>query len=553
MELFNSVLLQMKKFQNYWFFSQMCKYKDYLALIFLNIFTHYLFIGYFKFVTDDWPQVVYSDIAVYPLNHLLFESQRTGQFVLTKIVVDVLGDSVLGYQIINLISTTILLLFVYLILKELLKNILLNPTPFAFMGAVLFCILFNKDELYPWSAIFYDSIAFVLYFGSFYFYLQSAKKWYYLYVSWLFFAVAIFIYEIGVLLPFIYIFYAVIQQKDWKKALFFFIPPMVYYLVRITNWFGYGWIYIDRHQNYFSLQFLSMFVNNCIHNLMASIGITIINPFYAVLGLAELNVIILFMLLILDFVISWMIVNYFICSLTKNAVSINYDKKSFQMILFCLIGLCLSYITISAHGIVQPRYLLFIDFFAILLLVILILPLVTNRKFVPALIVIITVCLLINQGLYVNWIVDGEIQDSVNKAIFSHADEISDDQYFFINSSDLFRSKPNYAFNIGPNYSLIFNQNSNEVYYPYLNSVGLARWAVLAMMRGAKINESSTTLIYGDDANVFVEEKDGILKYKEAYSGKYFLINKSDCFEGNSSNLLTNFDIQMKANWLFRQ
>jgi hypothetical protein len=542
----------MKKIQNCWFFSQLCKYKDYLALIFLNIFTNYLFIGYFKFVSDDWPQLVYSDIAIYPLSHLFLESQRTGQFVLTKIFFDTLGESAFGYHLVNLITTTVLLILVYLILKELLKILFLNPTRLAFMGAVFFCILFNKDELYSWAALFYDNIAFALYLASFYLFIQSAKRWYYFYVSWLLFAIAIFIYEIGVLLPVAYIFYALIEQKNCRNVSFFIIPPIAYMLIRLTNWFGYGWMYINRYQNYFSLNFLSTFIDTCIHNVIASIGITTINLFYAVLGLLKLNVIFLCILLILDLIVAGIIVSYFICPLT-NSVSKNYERKFIQIILFCLIGLAFSYITISAHGIVRPRYLLFIDFFVILLLIILINPLIKTQKHAVILIAIITMCLLINQGLYTNWVISGEIQDSVNKAIFSHASDISKGDYFFVNSSDLFRNNPNYVFNIGSKFSLIVNQNSNQVYYPYLNAEGLAGWSVGAMMRGAQINQTSTTLIYGDEGNVFVSSENGKITYKNSITGNYYTIKQSEYYEGNSSNLLVTYENQRKSNWIFNE
>jgi len=546
------VLSNVKKIQNCNFFLQICKYKNCLALIFLNFFTHYLFIGYFKFVSDDWPQMVYSDLTIYSLKHLFFESQRPGQYILIKFFVDAFGSFALGYHLVNLITTTILLILVYLVLKEILKILLLNPTPYAFIGAVLFCIIFNKDELYSWANLFYDNIAFVLYFGSFYLFLISAKKWYYSYLSWIFYALAVFIYEVGVLLPIVYIFYNLIQKKDCKNIIFFFIPPIAYMLIKITNWFGYGWVYVNHSQHYFSLDFLSMWVNNCIHNVIASIGITVINLFYAILGLAELNIFYLFILLILDFVISFAIVNYFSSTLHDMGVSKKYNEKNIQAILFSAIGLFLSYLTISAHGIVQPRYLFFIDFFAILLIIIIIYPLIQKQKFGYLLALIIAAFLLINQGLYINWIISGDIQESVNDAIFSHAEDISEKKYFFVNSSDFSRIKPNYVFILGPNYSLLLNQNTNQVYYPYLNAEGLAEWSVSSMMRGAHINSSSTTLIYGTEGNIFVEGNKTHLKYLNTYSGTLYTISQSECFEGNSSNLLADFNGKMKSNLLFK-
>ena len=542
-----------KKNQISWSLLQLNRYIDYIILILLNTFTHFLFIGYFKFVSDDWPQIVYSDIYIYPLQHLFLESQRPGQFILTKVVVGVLGITPFGYHIMNLITTTVLLLLVFLIFKDLLKLFFNNSRPFAFLGAVLFCLLFNKDELYSWAALFYDNIAFVLYLSSFYFFIKSEKKGYNFYLSWLCYAGAVFIYEIGILLPVVYFIYSFIYQKDLKKVLFFFIPLMAYMLIRITNWFGYGWMYIDRSQNYLSLEFVSMFFNNYFHNLIGSVGITIISPFYAVLGLGKLNEFFLEVLLIIDLIISLIIIYYFICPQIKHETIEKKNKNFLQMIFFCLTGIFVAYIPISVHGIVQPRYLLFIDLFLILLFIILVTPLIAKQKHCVILIIIISGCLLINQGLYVNWIVSGEMQDSVNNALFSQADAISTKQYFFINSSDLFRSNPNYIFKITPGYSIIVNPNSKEVYYPYLNAEGLARWSVTAMMRGAKINESSTLLIYGDEGTIFVEENANSLTYKNTVTDKQYLIDKSDCFEGNSTTLLMDFNNNMKVNWLFRQ
>ena len=553
MESFKLFSIDIQKTKNSWPVSQIHKYSDYLALIILNFLTHYLFIGYFKFVSDDWSQIVYSDISIHSLHHLFFESQRTGQFVLTKIVVSIFGETAFGYHLMNFFTTTLLLLLVYTIFKDLLKHLFNNPKAVAFLGAVLFCLLFNKDELYSWATMFYDNLAYLLYFSSFYLFINSKKNSYNFYLSLVCYAGAVFIYEIGIFLPVLYCIFALMNKQNWKNTLYFLIPPAVYLIIRITNWFGYGWMYIDRTQNFLAISFISSGLDKYLHNLIASVGITIINPVFSVLGLAKLNWYILIALLIINLIISWILVKYFINPLGKKEIPEYNLKKYLNLAYFCFICILVIYIPISVHGIIQPRYLLFVDFFVVLLVILIAAPVIFGWKSSAIiLIMLFTICLMINQGLYVNSIVSGEMQDSVNKAVFSHADEISASQYFYINSSDFFQRNPNYVFNIKSDFSIVVNQHSKEVYYPYLNTEGLARWSASAMMEGARINQSSTLLIYGDEGSVFVEDNSSSLVYKNTMTGQQYRINKSECFEGNSSNLLLDFDKQMKANWLFR-
>jgi len=526
-------------------------YQDYFTLIILNIIAHYLFIGYFKFVSDDWTQLVFSNFHEYSYLHLLFESQRSGQYILMKIASDMLGGVAIWYHLLNLILSTILLLIVYETAKSLLKNLFLKPGPYAFLFACLFCLLFNKDQLYYWADLFYDNIAYILYFSSFYLYINSAKSRYYVFLSWLFYGIAVFIYEIGILLPVVFLFYEILQQKLFsKKLVWFTLPPIAYMLIRITNWFGYGWKEINHTPNYFTVHYIFYFLGNLVHDLITSFGVSIVNVGYGILGLVHLNPAVILLLILLDVIISILICKYIIKLFDSELTRVpEYKDKVLPFAIFCLIGITLSYITLAANGVILSRYLLIIDFFIVLIVLYILIRRI--KEGFTILVLVFTLCLLLNQGLSINWVISGDIQDSVNKGIAAHSTEIGQKPYFFVNASELYDKIPNYVFSIGPCFAIQLNQYSDQVYYPYLNSEGLAEWSVNSMMSGAHINTSSTLLIYGSIGNVFVSSDNGTITYINSDTGNYSTILFSQYYEGNSSNLLGVYNNRIKSNWIF--
>ncbi|WP_198324429.1 hypothetical protein [Methanoregula boonei] len=526
---------------------------DYIVLICLNILTHYLFIGSFKFVSDDWVQVVYSDFNQYSFLHLLFESQRPGQYILIKIAVDAFGSVALWYHVLNFVLSTILLLVVYITAKSLFKLFFQNPAPCALLFAACFCLLFNKDQLYPWADLFYDNIAYILYFGSFYCYMQSREKRSYFFLAWIFYAGAVFIYQIGAFLPIVYIFYDILQKRTFKQAIWFVLPPFAYMLIRITDWFGFGWVYMNFNYNYLSAHFLTNFITNLVHDVITSIGVTVVNVVYGVLGLMNLTVPAVCLLIVLDVIISWLICHYIANLLKKDPgyVSAGYKEQVTRFIIFCIIGAFFSYILISANGFVESRYLIFVDFFLLLAFVLLLISLIQKNMAIFA--VIFMLCLLVNQGLYVNWVISGNIQDSVNKDLAAHSGEIMGKPYFYVNASDFSRVRPDIIFTVGPGFSLHRNQFSYQIYDPYLNSQGLSQSALVFMLTyGAHINLTSTKLIYGTTGNVFVSSENGTLTCQDSKTGIYYTVNPSDYYEGNSSNLLSDYTAETGSDWLLR-
>jgi hypothetical protein len=357
----------------------------------------------------------------------------------------------------------------------------------------------------------------------------------------------------GALLPLIFVFYDILQKKVSKRIIWFVIPPFAYMMIRITNWFGFGWVYMNFNYNYISKNFVVYLMNNIAHDIITSIGVTVINPVYAIIGLMKLTVIALCLLIILDLIISWIICQYIIIILKADPVRIpDYSEKIIQFIIFCLIGIFFSYLTISANGYIESRYLLIIDFFLVMVLTFLIIPMINKRKCL--FIMIFALCLLLNQGLYINWIISGDIQDSVNHGIISHSGEIIQKSYFFINVSDFYKAQPNFIFTIGPKYSLHLNQYSNQIYDPYLNSQGLSQTSFESMViHGAHINPSTTRLIYGTNGNVFVSAENGTITYVNSNTGNYYKINQSDYYEGNSSNLLAGYNTQIMSVWFLNK
>jgi hypothetical protein len=257
-------------------------YKYTLGLCVLNFFTHYLFISWYSFVSDDWSEIVYPSFSQYPLTNLILESQRPLLYVTGNVAVRVFGSYALAYQVLNLIMTTLIIILVFLIAKSLLKHVFQDPVIHAFLVATLFCVIFNIDELYPWGSFFAINIAFVLYLSSFYFYINANRKRYYLLLSIFLFLIAIFNYELGIFLPAICFFYDIIFKQNWKKSLLYILPLGIYGIIRITKWLGFGWVYMDRNRLLYSSEFFQEVIQNFSHNLVREIGLTGLNIFYGI-------------------------------------------------------------------------------------------------------------------------------------------------------------------------------------------------------------------------------------------------------------------------------
>lgn len=86
-----------------------------------------------------------------------------------------------------------------------------------------------------------------------------------------------------------------------------------------------------------------------------------------------------------------------------------------------------------------------------------------------------------------------------------------------------------------------------------MHSPGLESGEVILMLGAANINLSKTKLIYGiyGGSNIFISSANTTLTYKDADSGEYHTIKRSECFEFNASNLLTYYKTYENTSFLF--
>jgi hypothetical protein len=522
-------------------------YKYILGLFFLNFFTHYLFIFHYSFVSDDWSEIVYPIFSQYTVTNLILESQRPLLYVTGKVIVPIFGSYVLAYQILTLITTTLIIILVFLIAKSLFKHVFQDPRSNAFLVATFFCVIFNIDQLYAWGSMFAVNIAFVLYLSSFYFYINANQKQHYLFLSIFTFLIALFFYELGIFLPLICLFYDLIFNRDWKKSLLYVLPLGIYGIIRVTHWFGFGWVYMNRDQIFYSSQFLHEFSQNFLHNIVQEIALTGFNIFYGISGLLNLNDVVLFILIVFDGLCIFFIIKYLVIpGFSRECEQYNL-KNAVKLLFIGIVGIILTHTVISLHGLADTRHLIFIDFFIFLIIVAFVGPVLAKKSATTPLFCIIVACVLISQGLSVNWIIAGDICSSVNQSIFENSKNISQYNYVFVNGTDLLKATP-YA---GPKYNF-----QNGQYNLYLNSPCLPDYSIISMLSRGGTNITGVHLIYGNtldgnSTNVILVSNNGSIIFYDVTTKTYHSINRTEYFEFNSTNLLDHYYVNERSDVLF--
>jgi hypothetical protein len=183
------------------------------------------------------------------------------------------------------------------------------------------------------------------------------------------------------------------------------------------------------------------------------------------------------------------------------------------------------------------------------LLIVCILMLIKNKPMVK----ILTVCLvgfgiIINQGLFFNWVISGDIQNNINNYIEENNKELSKYDYVYFNTTSYKENKENNcetlykAINnfckkhIGFSLGIINERISYEIAYDtYFNAKCLDKWALQAMIDGN--THSDTTLIYGNYGTVLVNVTNDNITYKDFDDGNIYTISKEKVFEINYTNV----------------
>ncbi len=123
-----------------------------IILIITNFICNNIFLFHLKYYSDDWSLLVYPGPNQMPIYKALLHSQRpisTASFVLGQQI----ADNVLLFHLLAFITTTIALIIVYYIFKRIFRDFGFDNEFYPFIGAMIFCTLFNKDEIYAFPTI----------------------------------------------------------------------------------------------------------------------------------------------------------------------------------------------------------------------------------------------------------------------------------------------------------------------------------------------------------------------------------------------------------------
>jgi hypothetical protein len=518
-------------------------YKKEIVLVLLNFITHYLFIFQYKFYSDDWMQIVYSYSSSYSYFHLLLDSQRPISWVLFKFIAEVIPHQPLWYHLFGFGTTSLMLLLIYEIAKIICIDFGWNGPEYPFITAVVYCVLFNKDELYPW-AILCLGISYLTYLFSFYCFLRRDQPGYLL-ISMITYALGLFTYEIGFALPLIYLAYDFLKGRRVWTGLMYGIPLTGYLLVRITHWFGYSYVFFyDQGIGNWDIHAL---LSHSVHIVWAVFYIPLKQMIFAMIGLQQLPLSIVGGLLMIDVVVVYLILN--------RGVNIsNTSRISPKYLLFSLITITSFALPYVLLGFIESRGFIFIDIGLALLIVPALLRLPDRSGLHIGLTVVIALSIIICQGLYVNWVMAGNIQSDVDRYIHENAEEIEQYNYVYFNTTSFALHKPykvegSILVQLKDLYHRTFGQKEikqedrllqgisssscwNCTYAPYYNAPGIYPWDLSSILRGNMGASNVPLLLYGDDSLHPVGISEVTITYEDKRKGgPAITVEKSRVFE----------------------
>jgi hypothetical protein len=435
----------------------------------------------------------------------------------------ILQNYVLLYHIIGFITSSVVLILVYLIVRKLFSDFDCSSELYPFLIAAVYCVLFNKDEIYPWAVFAFASYS-LFYLVSFYTYINKEKK-HYLWYSLVAYTLGLFTYESGIALPLIFLSYDVLRKKDYKLSFLFGVPLIFNLLVRLTSWFGIG----SKEYTTWGNDVSNLISWDILHNIIDFVSVSVFTIFrqilYAINGFEAIGLIIIGVIS-LDVVLLYILFKF------------NIPKQLPQIRNFPLIVISIIIIAAFAapfiirgnllSGGLPTRSFEFIDIGFAMLVVLAIGYFSTMKVRQILIMVLIGASILLCQGLCMNWVVSGNIQNDIYNYIGQHSVEINGYDYVYFNTTSFILGKPN-AIDESIFYPIarlynpqIINQRliaNDSEYDRYYNAKCLDNYALLAMLTmevNPKYNYQN--LIYGNTTVI------------PAYKSQIFEINYSGVY-----------------------
>lgn len=510
-----------------------------IILIITNFICNNIFLFNLKYYSDDWNNLVY----VQPHNSF-FKAVLDSERPITQVFF-LLGHKIAGnvllFHLLAFITTTIVLVIVYYIFRRIFRDAGYETVLYPFIASMIFCTLFNKDEIYPWPILSFG-FAYIAYTFTIYLYLNKEKK-YYLCLSCIFYFLGLFTYEIGITIPAFLLLYDYLFGKNWKKSLFFAIPLTINLVIRFTHWFGYGW---GSYNTGFGTYGLGTIIATVAAPVIASFVFlnNLINSFN---GYTHMSIALVIFLIILNVVLLTIIYKY----LTTLNESNKFDIKLIYVALLMILVFSAPYLmrfVLSA----QTREYYFIDIGIALLIVCVLMAFTKQVKTGIFVIVIIGLGLFVSQGLYFNWVVSGNLLGKIDTYIGENTDELFKYDYIYFNTRSFTENMPNgIKYENVPFYSTVLEMKNKLLGRPplsksdtqydygynfYYNARALEPWALSAMLgKGREIN---STLIYGNyPGTPPIDVTKDTITYKSGDS--IFNVSRDKVFEINYSSVVS--------------
>ncbi|MDO8873689.1 MAG: hypothetical protein Q7V05_13315 [Methanoregula sp.] len=436
-----------------------------------------------------------------------------------------------------------MLVIVYYIFRKIFKEVGYETVLYPLIASMIFCTLFNKDEIYPWPILSFG-FAYICYISTIYLYLNKEKK-YYLCLSCIVYFLATLTYESGITIPAFLLLYDYLFGKNWKKSLYFAIPLTICLAIRATHWFGFGW---DVYNDGLGTYGLGTIIATLAAPVIASFVFlnNLINSFY---GYTQMSAALIIFLIIINVVLLTIIYKYLVTLHESNKFDIKLIYVAFLMILVFSAPYLMRGV-LSA----QTREYYFIDIGIALLIVCVLIAFTKQVKTGIFVIVIIGLGLFINQGLYYNWVIGGELLEKIDTCIGENTDELLKYDYIYFNTRSFTENIPNgIKYEIVPFYLTVQDLKNKLLGRPpllksdtqydygynfYYNARALEPWALKGMISERK--KTNYTLIYGNYVGTVPIDvtKDTII-YKNLGEGSIFNVSRDKVFEINYSSVVS--------------
>ncbi len=415
------------------------KYKDkaagygaVAALLLANFVANFLFIFNYKLYSDDWSTFISTGYLDKPFSYLIMDSQRPLQWCFFRLEWLLFQNGPLGYHIVSLLTSSAILILIFLLFKELFPRLGFQGDAYPFLGALAYVVLFNKDQLYPWAVIGANDMGIIFFLLSFLLYIHRDRR-HFIYLSLAAYFIGLCFYEIGIMMPAVFLIYDLYTHRDFKPSFLFAIPLAASLLIRVTQWFGFGHTYIPRGFGDLSIQSLPSHLFNVFYPLWAK---ALNNVYYSLIGLGSTDAVTLIFLLLLDVLLACIV--FGMVDLKKMAGKINIKILAFPLLMVAVLV-----VPHVMQGTMDTRHMVLVDIAFAMLIVLLAGVAVRSGMGKLPLAALFVVSLLICQGLYVNWVVSGDIQEHVYQYISKNAGEIGQYDYVYFNATSFADNRQN--------------------------------------------------------------------------------------------------------------